>query len=64
MKSEKLEVRLTPVEKRALQRLARHENKTLAELVRVRVINPALNFDPRQRAFSFEKGGHGHERTG
>jgi len=64
MKEEKLEVRLTGVEKRAVLRLARAENKTLSELVRSRVINPALNFDPRQRAFSFEEGGRQRARTG
>jgi len=64
MKEEKIEVRLSAVEKRAVLRLARAENKSLSELVRSRVINPALNFDPRQRGFSFEEGGHHRARTG
>lgn len=64
MKDEKIEVRLSAVEKRAVARLARAEGKTLTELFRARVVNPALNFDPRQRVLPFEKGAHHRERTG
>lgn len=64
MKDEKLEVRLTSVEKRAVLRLCRAENKTMAELVRARVVNPALNFDPRQRVLTFDEGRAHRVRTG
>lgn len=56
MKDLKLEVRLSFVEKRAVSRLCRAEGKTISELVRARVIGPALSYDPRQRVMSFDKG--------
>jgi len=54
-KDQKLDIRISAREKRALLRLAKAENRTITDLVRVRVINPALNFDPRQQLLQLEK---------
>jgi len=47
-KEVKLEVRVTRAEKRAVLRYAKAEHMTLSEMVRGRVVRPALSFDPRQ----------------
>jgi len=44
-------VRVSASELRAVNRWARHQNKAVSELVRSRVVNPALAFDPKQREF-------------
>lgn len=47
-KEDKIEVRVTRTEKRAVLRFAKAEHKTLSDLVRGRVVAPALAHDPRQ----------------
>lgn len=51
-------VRMTPAEKRALLRYARHQPEgTVAALFRARILNAALQFDPKQRTLPLgEKG--------
>lgn len=48
-------VRCTPVEYRAVKRFAKAQGKTVADIIRGRVINPALSHDPKQREFAIEK---------
>jgi hypothetical protein len=47
-KDELIQVRVTRAEKRAVLRFAKAEHRTLSDLVRGRVIIPALTYDPRQ----------------
>jgi uncharacterized protein (DUF1778 family) len=54
-KDKKLDIRISSAEQRAIVRLAKSENKTVTDLVRSRVINPALNFNPRQLILQLEK---------
>lgn len=63
-KTQLLQVRVTKTELRAVHRYARANNQTASDLLRARVVNPALNYDPRQTVLAFEKGGHPHARTG
>jgi hypothetical protein len=50
-KSTLITVRVDGKELRAVNRWARHQGKTVADLVRSRVVTPALAFDPKQREF-------------
>lgn len=54
-KDHRLEIRLTGKEYRALQRFAKSENKTMTDVVRSRVLNAALNYDPRQTVLFEER---------
>ena len=53
-KAVQIGLRVTPREVRALKRYAAAEGKTFADLVRGRVIAPALAFDPKQAVFALE----------
>jgi hypothetical protein len=64
IKDIKLEVRITRAEKRALVRFAKSDHRTVAELVRERVIRPAVLFDPRQAALPLGEKEHRERRTG
>lgn len=50
-----LTVRMDPKEKRALKAWARFQGKTVAELFRARMVNPALQHDPKQAVFALGK---------
>jgi len=54
-KEEKIEVRVTRIEKRAVLRFAKASNVSLSDLVRGRVIAPALSFDPRQKELHLQE---------
>jgi len=51
----KIEVRVTRIEKRAVLRFAKASNVSLSDLVRGRVVTPALAFDPRQMELLTQK---------
>jgi hypothetical protein len=48
IKSIQLGFRVTPAEARAVKGFARAKNTTFAELVRTRVVNAAVSYDPKQ----------------
>lgn len=51
-----LTMKVTPKEKRALKRFAvTHPKGTVAGLIRDRVINPALSFDPKQQTLQLDE---------
>ena len=47
-KDHRFELRLTGKEHRAVKRMAKSQGQSVAELIRVRVVNAALSFDPKQ----------------
>jgi len=50
-----LGVRATKTEISAVKRYARSEGKTMSELIRARVVSPAVTFDPRQMELLTQK---------
>jgi hypothetical protein len=54
-KSTLITVRVDAKELRAVNRWARVQGKTVADLVRGRVVEPALSFDPRQAELPWGK---------
>lgn len=59
----RFEMRLSGKEHRALMRFARAQGKTVADLIRLRVVNAALVFDPKQGELLLQERG-GRERAG
>lgn len=56
-KEGKIEVRVTLAELRAVRRMAKGSGKSVSDLVRARVVNPALSYDPKQVLMPLINGG-------
>lgn len=50
-----LGIRATKTEVGAVKRYARAEGKTMTELIRSRVVSPALSYDPRQSRLQLQE---------